>query len=87
MIIIRNATDCLLVTLPKKNIAFANKIAQMKGIKIEEVAEVTTENALGLFTKIYSNHLAIRICTSFFFLLSALNLLTIAVLCGTNLPC
>ncbi len=30
----------------------ADKIAQMKGIKIEEVAEVTTENALGLFTKI-----------------------------------
>jgi len=29
----------------------ADKIAQMKGIKIEEVAEVTTENALGLFEK------------------------------------
>jgi TatD DNase family protein len=27
----------------------ADKIAQMKGIKIEKVAEVTTENALGLF--------------------------------------
>lgn len=30
----------------------ADKIAQMKGIKIEEVAEVTTVNALGLFAKV-----------------------------------